>query len=192
MQDKGELRVRMRAERRRHSAAIHDGVRALLFKRPPAALLDMIPAGSVIGLYHAGPDEAPCSGYARFFADRDHTIALPRMETGGSNATMRFAVHTDPYAQNDLVPGPFGILQPSADAAMCRPAVLVVPLLAFTPYGDRLGQGGGHYDRWLSEHSGTVAIGMGFDSQMVEELPTEPHDMKMDAIVTPTRLYGPF
>ena len=64
--------------------------------------------------------------------------------------------------------------------------------MGFTAQGKRLGQGGGHYDRWLASRPATLRIGLAWDAQLVEELPVEPHDMALNAIVTPTRLYGPF
>ena len=182
----------MRAVRRDHAAAIPDHVRALLFKRPPAALLSLIQPDSVIGLYHATAEEAPCGGYGRFFVDEGHAIALPRMGVGAASQEMEFAAHTDPFAASDLTDGPYDIRQPSPDAPRLVPDVIFVPLLAFTSDGQRLGQGGGHYDAWLHAHPGTTAIGMGWDCQMVDALPLEPHDMPLNAVVTPTRLYGPF
>ena len=65
-------------------------------------------------------------------------------------------------------------------------------LVAFTARGDRLGQGGGFYDKWLGAHPDTIRIGMAWDMQEVPELPVEPHDMALTAIVTPTRVLGPF
>jgi 5-formyltetrahydrofolate cyclo-ligase len=70
--------------------------------------------------------------------------------------------------------------------------VLFVPVVGFTEDGARLGQGGGHYDRWLAAHPGAVAIGLAWDCQRVDALPVEPHDAPLAAVVTPTRLYGPF
>ena len=70
--------------------------------------------------------------------------------------------------------------------------MLFVPLLGFTAKGARIGQGGGHYDRWLADHPETVAIGMAWDAQLCEDLPMEAHDQSLSAVVTPTRLYGPF
>jgi 5-formyltetrahydrofolate cyclo-ligase len=67
-----------------------------------------------------------------------------------------------------------------------------MPLVGFTAQGDRLGQGGGYYDRYLAAHPQTVAIGMAWDIQEVPELPIELHDMRLSAIVTPTRVLGPF
>ncbi|USA40740.1 5-formyltetrahydrofolate cyclo-ligase [Pelagerythrobacter marinus] len=187
---KAELRKALRAARRDHVAALPEQVRALVFHRPPAPLLDMIADHAVIGLYHAREAEAPAASYARFFAERGHRIALPRF--GGETAAMEFALHGDPFGESDLVTGPFGLQQPEEGAEIVEPDVLFMPLVGFTAQGQRLGQGGGHYDRWLASRPATVRIGLAWDAQLVEELPVEPHDMALNAIVTPTRLHGPF
>ncbi|MNC97356.1 5-formyltetrahydrofolate cyclo-ligase family protein [compost metagenome] len=86
----------------------------------------------------------------------------------------------------------WGLRQPRTDAPVVVPEVLFMPLVGFTANGDRLGQGGGYYDRFLAAHPQTIAIGMAWDVQEVDELPTELHDMRLNAIVTPTRVLGPF
>ena len=63
--------------------------------------------------------------------------------------------------------------------------LVVVPGLAFTADGRRLGQGGGHYDRFLPRlRAGCVTIGAAFAEQLVDDLPTEPHDRRVDHVVT--------
>lgn len=63
--------------------------------------------------------------------------------------------------------------------------VVVVPGLAFTAAGDRLGQGGGWYDRFLSRvEPRCTTIGVGFAEQLAVELPVEPHDIRLDLVVT--------
>ena len=161
-----------------------------MFNRPPAALLELVPAGAAIGLYRADPGEAPAGGYSRFFHERGHRIALPRITT--LDQPMHFHLHTDPFEESDLEDGPLGLRQPAADAPEITPDVLFMPLVGFTAGGERLGQGGGFYDRWLAAHPATVAIGMAWDMQEVEDLPVEAHDMPLAAIVTPTRILGPF
>lgn len=188
MLSKPDLRRSLRAARRAHVAAQPEAIRALLFHRPPAPLAARIAGDAVIGLYHAGPWEAPARGYARFFLEAGHRLALPRF--AGRSAPMVFAHHKDPYGESDLEVGPFGLLQPAADAEVLVPDVLFVPLVGFTADLARLGQGGGHYDRWLGEHPGTLAIGLAWDVQLCETLPTESHDVPLDAVVTPTRIYG--
>lgn len=65
------------------------------------------------------------------------------------------------------------------------PDVVVVPGLAFTASGDRLGQGGGWYDRFLSRvRPNCTTIGVGFNPQIVSSLPTEAHDVTLDFVVT--------
>ena len=187
---KDELRKQLRTTRRDHVAALPDSMRALVFHRPPAPLLELVPEGAVIGLYRANPFEAPAASYAKFFLDRGHEIALPRFAS--RNAPMEFARHSDPHDEEDLEVGPYGLLQPFGTAPVLLPDVLFVPLIGFTDLGERLGQGGGHYDRWLADHPATVAIGLAWDCQLADTLPTEEHDQPLRAVVTPTRLYGPF
>ncbi|TRD10005.1 5-formyltetrahydrofolate cyclo-ligase [Erythrobacter insulae] len=185
---KSDLRKTLRKKRREHVAAQPTAIRALLFHRPPAPLLAKIGAGASIAVYAANPQEAPASGYAKFFHEAGHTIALPYFDS--DDAPMTFREHSDPFGGSDLVPGPFDIAQPPADAAELVPDILFVPLLGFTADGERLGQGGGHYDRWLAEHPGRTVIGLAWDAQLCDALPTEPHDIALDAVVTPTRIYG--
>jgi 5-formyltetrahydrofolate cyclo-ligase len=190
MEAKKKIRKAMLAARREHAASLPESTSALLFKRPPAAVVDLIPRDATIGLYRADPGEAPASGYARFFAEAGHRIALPWLT--GLDAPMRFRVHTDPYGETDLEQGYFGLMQPAESAEEVTPDVLIMPLVAFTENGDRIGQGGGFYDKWLGAHPDTIRIGLAWDIQLVDALPIEPHDMRLTAVVTPTRLYGPF
>ena len=62
--------------------------------------------------------------------------------------------------------------------------VAIVPGLAFTVEGARLGYGAGYYDRWFSQHSDILKVAICFESQILQNVPTEPHDILMDFIVT--------
>ncbi|MGH7858433.1 MAG: 5-formyltetrahydrofolate cyclo-ligase, partial [Candidatus Binatia bacterium] len=69
--------------------------------------------------------------------------------------------------------------------------VVVVPGVAFSPRGDRLGRGGGHYDRALGAPplvGSARAIGFAFDLQVVDEIPLEPHDVRVGVVVTEKRV----
>jgi len=187
---KPALRQRLRKARRDHVASLDPRVRALVLMRPPAASRDLVPPGATIGLYAAGGDEAPSLGYARHYHEAGHAIALPWFAK--RDGAMQFRIWASPYIDELLEPGPFGIGQPLASAALTVPDVLFVPLVGFTADGGRLGQGGGHYDRWLAAHPGVPAIGLAWDCQLVDALPREDHDRPLSAVVTPTRLYGPF
>jgi len=142
---------------------------------------------AVVGLYYAIPPEAPTLSYARWFHENGRRVALPWFEDRG--APMRFRIWSNPWDETLLETGPFDLIQPRADAEEAEPALMIVPLLAFTAEGDRLGQGGGYYDRWHAAHPLVPAIGIAWDCQLVDSLPTESHDHPLDAVVTPTRLY---
>ena len=187
--DKARLRREMRAARKATVAQLPDSVRALVFSRPPAPVLEHIDEGAIVGLYHAGANEAPTQRYAQFFLERGHRIALPRLLA--EDGAMRFAEHTDPLGASDLEEGPHGLMQPGKDADDLVPDVIFVPLLAFDEAGGRLGQGGGYYDRWMADHRHTWRIGLAWDTQAVDRVPGEPHDMGLHMVVTPTRVVGP-
>ena len=79
-----------------------------------------------------------------------------------------------------------GIAEPPADALLAEPPDLIlVPGLGFDRAGRRLGRGGGYYDRFLATIPSSIPrIGVGFDFQICETIPTESHDIRMNAIVT--------
>jgi len=187
MTNKPTLRAKLRAERRAHVAALPASTRALILLRPPAPLAARVPEGATVGLYHASAHEAPTLGYARWFYENGRTLALPWF--AGADAPMQFRAWQDPFELSDLEPGPWGQLQPAAGAAEVSPDAVFVPLIGFTSDGHRLGQGGGHYDRWLAANPAVTAIGLAWDVQHVDALPHEPHDQRLAAVVTPTRIY---
>ena len=183
---KARLRAQFRTARTAHLAALPAGMRALMFHRPPGVLAERVPDGAVVGLYHAAADEAPTLGYARWFAENSRRVALPWF--AGRDAAMQFRLWGDPHGGGGLERGPWGVQQPGAAGALVVPDIVFVPGLAFGIDGARLGQGGGHYDRWLAAHPGVPAIGMAWDCQIAEALPLEPHDRPLAAVVTPGRV----
>ncbi len=90
-------------------------------------------------------------------------------------------------APEGLVRGRLGVLEPSPEverAELAEGDLLIVPGVAFTHAGERLGRGGGHYDRLLAEARAAASIGVAFDIQIVREVPMEPHDRRVDWVVT--------
>lgn len=86
-----------------------------------------------------------------------------------------------------LVPGPFGTLHPADSQPVLVPQILIVPLAGFDRQGNRIGYGGGYYDRTLQLLRETVpvtAIGLAFAVQELPEIPAEPFDQPLDVIVT--------
>jgi 5-formyltetrahydrofolate cyclo-ligase len=93
----------------------------------------------------------------------------------------------------DLQTGHFGIREPRFGCARLpsnRLDLILVPGLAFDVQGRRLGRGKGYYDRLLKELHGTTC-GVAFDQQIVDEIPTAVHDVRLDRLLTPTRWIEP-
>lgn len=77
-----------------------------------------------------------------------------------------------------------------AGKEIVQPKVLLIPGLAFDTKGARLGRGKGFYDRYLSNFKGT-SIALAYECQLVDELPEEEHDKKIDYLITEKNIYGP-
>jgi 5-formyltetrahydrofolate cyclo-ligase len=106
-----------------------------------------------------------------------HHVSYPHCVGG----TLQF--HTV-SALSDLSPGKFGIREPVAGGSPETLDLIVVPGLAFTTDGYRLGRGGGFYDRFLSRVPGyTVKVGVCFAFQLLPEIPHIEHDVKVDALI---------
>ena len=91
--------------------------------------------------------------------------------------------------EKDLLVGRFGIREPETSCGeieLNRLDFTLVPGVAFDLQGRRLGRGKGFYDRMLAAVRGTTC-GVAFDEQIVEEVPVEPHDTRVNCILTPTR-----
>jgi 5-formyltetrahydrofolate cyclo-ligase len=89
----------------------------------------------------------------------------------------------------DLLSGRYSIPEPAPHclAFPLKPLdLLLVPGVAFDLLGRRLGRGRGYYDKMLATQSG-VRCGVGFDEQIVSEIPVAPHDAYLNCILTPTR-----
>jgi 5-formyltetrahydrofolate cyclo-ligase len=78
---------------------------------------------------------------------------------------------------------------PRIDPETGQDLVIVVPGIAFTPTGKRLGRGGGFYDRFLARVPDAVKIAFCFDVQVVDEVPTGPTDIGVDWLITESRFF---
>lgn len=127
-------------------------------------------------MYHSLPDEMPTPAFLRKWAGKKRFF-LPRVN--GVNLDIL------PYEQTRLELGSFQIEEPTGDD-LVDPALLdliVTPGVAFDRQGNRMGRGKGYYDRLLATTRATK-IGVAYHFQLVDTLPTEPHDVPMDAVIT--------
>ena len=139
--------------------------------------------GGAVAVYLATPDEIDLSDFIREMLDRGVKVVAPRW-----NGKTYKLVRLKSLSEGDLRRGPMGILEP-AEEEIVNPsevAAWIVPGLAFTIYGDRLGYGGGWYDRLMANAKG-FKLGVAHDFQIVEDLPQEPHDIQLIRIVTEVR-----
>ena len=88
-----------------------------------------------------------------------------------------------------LIEGPYGIMEPSSRLAEVLPDIVFVPLAAFDRRGHRIGFGAGYYDRTLQALRAAkpiLAIGVAFGVQEVDSIPDDPHDERLDYVLTET------
>lgn len=115
----------------------------------------------------------------------DYKLAYPRC---GSDRSLHFHIVTDPTSE--LQRGYYGIREPENynDTLISEDsiALFIVPAVAYTEDGLRLGKGGGYYDRVLDSISAdTPLLGVGFSIQLKDSLPVESHDIPMHHIILP-------
>lgn len=93
-----------------------------------------------------------------------------------------------PYEGNDKMHrGKFHIPEPTTPAYEGEIDLIVVPAVAFDKTGLRLGRGGGYYDKFLKKHARAMLIGVGYDFQLVDQVPAERHDQKVHHIILPSQ-----
>lgn len=146
-----------------------------------ADLLRAHPEWHHIALFDALPREPDLSALPPLFPQR--SFYLPRV----TGETMTFHHVTD--AATQLVPGPWGLREPSPSLPEILPRnldLLFCPGMAFTREGKRLGKGGGYYDRFLATLVPTPppCIGVTFAVFLRDDLPEDPHDMRMNRVVS--------
>jgi 5-formyltetrahydrofolate cyclo-ligase len=115
------------------------------------------------------------------------TVALPWYDRASDSYAVR--IITDPA--KDLVPGNYGIREPSPACpkiSLIQLDVALVPGVGYNKTGVRLGRGKGYYDRLLAGFPG-VKCGIGYDWQVGLPIPAEEHDVHLNCILTPTRLH---
>ena len=143
------------------------------------ALPEVRKAGTV-GAYASAGSEVETPLLLRGLLAKGARVAVPVTE----GDDLRFVRVQHPWA---LVPGPRGVpvpRQPWEEVEGAALEVVLVPGLRFGRDGSRLGQGGGHFDRFLEAHPEPRRVALAFAVQVVDALATEPHDQGMDVLVT--------
>lgn len=140
-------------------------------------------------------DLAPGAVVAGFWPIRDEIDPRPLLDLLRSRGhRLCLPVVAEPHLifrsfdrETTFEPAGFGTMAPGPDAAELRPDILLMPLAAFDRAGNRAGYGKGHYDTAiaaLGKDGPLTCIGLAFQVQEVDHVPTEPHDKRLDGILT--------
>lgn len=176
--DKRELRRAMSEKKRAMTAAEVESRSAMLAEKLYRTA--QWRAAKAVYVYIAFNQEVRTRPIIERAWDEGKRVAVPK-EVGNG---MRF-IWFDRFDQ--LAPqGAFGILEPTEDGPVAddEAALILMPGVAFDRDGHRVGYGGGYYDRWLSEHPGHPTLALCYDFQVVKDIPSEVHDIRVDAVLS--------
>ena len=143
------------------------------------------------------PGEA-VSGFLPIRSEVDLRPMMAGLRTRGARICVPVILDKERIVFRELLPGTvlvdcgFGTSAPGPEAKVLDPDIMLVPLAAFDTSGHRIGYGGGYYDRAIArlhEHGRSPRlIGIAFDCQEVSSVPSEPHDIRLQAVLTETGL----
>jgi 5-formyltetrahydrofolate cyclo-ligase len=178
---KAELRAEGLRLRRDYARSLTGELRETLEAALARLVLPHLAGARVVGAYHPLRDEiGPAAILAGLGAGQ--RAALPWF----ADRDARFLWREGPASE----PGPWGVLQPPAEAEALAPDIVLVPVVLADRRGARIGHGKGHYDRALAhlrESKGPVmTIGLAWESQLSETpIQADPWDVRLDAVATP-------
>lgn len=174
--NKSELRKAMLWQNRSLSPELRAEASDRLFRR--VEQLPVFSAAHTVAFYCSLPDEPDTSGALRRWRETKRLV-VPRVE----GDRMQFYE----YTPDAMCRGAFGIREPGFEAVRCRPEeidLILVPGVAFTAKGMRMGRGRGYYDKYLSlPGMRAMKVGVCYACQLVDSLPAEAHDVAMDHVV---------
>lgn len=181
--DKPALRTLARARRRAFVAALDPLAHRLSFKALPSPLGRRLADAQVVALYMGLDEEAPAQRLAAPLLTMGKTIALPRVldRLGG----MDFLVW---HPEEPLLPGLYRTSHPDPANGAVTPDVIVTPLIGYDRAMNRLGQGGGYYDRAFARYPDALRVGIAWSAQELEAVPADPWDLPLDIILTEVEL----
>ncbi|WP_312595914.1 5-formyltetrahydrofolate cyclo-ligase [Brevundimonas sp.] len=175
MSDKSQQRADMRA-RRKHLAGLDPEAAARA-----ADHADRLPEGEVVALYRAMGSELDTDALAVALEAAGRRLCLPVVLERDAPMIFRAWSPGEPLELDAA-----GCPAPLPLAQKVDPDLILTPLLAFDPFGGRLGQGGGYYDRTFAARPDAIRIGYAYAGQAVERLVLEDHDIRLHGVLTET------
>lgn len=160
-------------ERAARSQQISDDAIALLASR--------LPEGALVALYAAKGSEVDTTALDLALRVRNLRVAYPRVVHDVR------ALDFHEIALEELVVSRFGLREPPKSCPtvdLAELSAVIMPGLAFDRSGGRIGWGRGHYDATLVTVPGALRVGLAFDCQLIERVPSEPHDALLHILIT--------
>ncbi len=180
-----ELKIELRSQLRQRLEKISPAVRAVESIDLCERLKAQMPSARTILFFAPLPDELDVWPVLELSLALGVNCALPFFDAEKKSYGARRL--TNPTTE--ISAGKFGVREPAAGCAeipLDQFDLVLVPGMAFDLSGNRLGRGRGFYDRLLEKVSG-IKCGVGYDFQLLEKLPVEPHDTAVDFVLTPSR-----
>lgn len=180
---KSKLRKILRKQRREQDAKLAHSASIEICDRVIG--IPEYESSDVILAYMCAKGEVDVSKIVDDAISRGKRVAFPLCIANGG---LRLLI---PKTTESFTVGAYGIMEPAIDDSIeIEPSeldLIIVPAVAYTRECLRLGQGGGYYDRLL-EKAAAFTVGVGYDFQLLESLPVEPHDIPLDCVALPSRL----
>ena len=136
--------------------------------------------GKIVGGYYPYNYEVDAIKILEDFEKKDFSISLPKIKK-------KFQMNFFKWSTKDpLIINKFGIPEPISDKIL-YPSILIVPLVAFDKHFNRIGYGGGFYDRYIKKLKNSkkiITIGLAYPFQRVKRIPIGKYDMRLDFILT--------
>ncbi len=133
--------------------------------------------GKILGGYYPYNNEVNTINILEKFERQNYKISLPKIKDNSQMDFFHWSTK-DPLSINK-----YGIPEPTSEKIIF-PDILLVPIVAFDQYNNRVGYGGGFYDRYIVKRKKIITIGLAYSFQKIAKLPVNKHDIKLDYIVT--------
>jgi len=184
IQQKKRLRQAMRQRRRQISSELREQYNAALNQQLLQRLLKLSPC--IVSAYLAFDGEADLVASFEPLRKAGFQLALPFIEQQAETSRMIFRLW---QAHDALSGNQLGFLEPGEGQALdpAELGVILLPLVAWSSKGDRLGMGAGYYDKALAplRHSARpLRIGIAFEVQRSDEIPVDPHDVPLHELIS--------
>ncbi len=181
---KDELRISMRKMRR-------ELTKEFIINSSTLIMNTIIPLASslkCVMVYLSSFNEPHTTMLVQYLMDNNIKVVVPISRISDCTIVPSYISDLD-----ELKKGAYGIYEPKivTKADIADIDLILVPGIAFSKSGDRIGFGKGYYDKLLANYKGKK-IGVCYEFQMVEDIPSSPHDIQMDMIVTEERVYNDF